>query len=95
MKLLLLGRGVEDDIEYLAEAAHKMHCDAVPQIIRQRLVIPFVGKGQDDLGNPRAPRDPDGQRNLTTCRVCRARLFRFEGRYLSFGSLFATRNVHF
>ena len=54
MKLLLLGRGVEDNIEYLAEAAHKVHRDALTQIVRQRLVILFVCKRQDDLGNPRA-----------------------------------------
>ena len=56
MKLLLLCRGVEYDVEHLAKAAHKMHRDALTQVIGQRLVISLVSKGQDDLGDPRAPR---------------------------------------
>ncbi len=42
-----------------------MHRDAFAQIIGQRLVIPFVGKGQDDLGNARAPGSNDFFANTT------------------------------
>jgi len=59
MELPILSGTVEDHIKHLAETAHKVHSQSVPEIVGKLLVIGTICMRQNQLRNFLSPRRDD------------------------------------